>query len=95
MFNSDLYQDDFLECMDALVEGLSGSLFEISGDSVSGRYELVFYDGSQSVIPFSASIDLDFGRECREWGSQCPHSVPCVYCSAIAEDGSLLGFWSR
>lgn len=27
MFDSDLYQDSFLEAMDSLVEGESGSLF--------------------------------------------------------------------
>lgn len=37
MFDQDLYQDDFLEAMDDLVEGLSGSLFRVSGDSVSDR----------------------------------------------------------
>lgn len=37
MFDQDLYQDDFLEAMDALVEGVSGSLFRVSGGSVSDR----------------------------------------------------------
>lgn len=32
MFNSELYQDDYLEAMDALIEGVSGSLFRV--DSV-------------------------------------------------------------
>lgn len=27
MFDSDLYQDSFLEAMDSLMEGVSGSLF--------------------------------------------------------------------
>ncbi len=39
MFNSDLYQDDFLEAMDSLLEGVSGSLFRVSGDSVSDRQD--------------------------------------------------------
>lgn len=39
MFNSDLYQDDFLEAMDSLLEGLSGSLFRVSGGSVSDRQD--------------------------------------------------------
>lgn len=95
MFNKDLYQDDFLGAMDGLVEGVQGSLFEISGDSVSGRYVFVYADGRESSFPFSASIDTDFGRECLEWGSQCPAYPPCVYCSAVADDGSLLGFWER
>lgn len=34
MFDQDLYQDDFLDAMDALVEGVSGSLFWVSDDSV-------------------------------------------------------------
>ena len=37
MFDKDLYNDDFLEAMDDLVEGVSGSLFRVSGDSVSDR----------------------------------------------------------
>ncbi len=37
MFNSDLYQDDFLEAMDALLEGVSGSLFRVSAGSVLDR----------------------------------------------------------
>lgn len=37
MFDSDLYQDDFLEAMDAFLEGVSGSLFRVSVDSVSSR----------------------------------------------------------
>lgn len=37
MFDKDLYQDDFLEAMDSLVEGVSGSLFRDSGDPVPGR----------------------------------------------------------
>lgn len=37
MFDKDLYQDDFLEAMDDLVEGVQGSLFRVSDDSVSGR----------------------------------------------------------
>ena len=37
MFDQDLYQEDVLEAMDDLVEGLSGSLFRVSGDSVSDR----------------------------------------------------------
>lgn len=37
MFDQDLYQDDFLDAMDDLVEGLSGSLFRVSVDSVSDR----------------------------------------------------------
>ena len=37
MFDKDLYQDDFLEAMDSLVEGLSGSLFRGGGDPVPGR----------------------------------------------------------
>lgn len=37
MFDSDLYQDDFLEAMDDLVEGVQGSLFRVSDDSVSDR----------------------------------------------------------
>ncbi len=37
MFDKDLYQDDFLDAMDELVEGVSGSLFRVSDDSVSGR----------------------------------------------------------
>lgn len=37
MFNSDLYQDDFIDAMDRLVEGVSGSLFRVSGGSVSDR----------------------------------------------------------
>ena len=37
MFDQDLYQDDFLEAMDALVEGVSGSLFRVGGVSVSDR----------------------------------------------------------
>ena len=84
MFNKDLYQ-----------ESVSSSLFEISSDSVSGHYQFVYEDGRESSFPFEASIDCDFGRECMEWGSQCPVYPPCVYCSAIADDGSLLGFWSR
>lgn len=35
MFNKDLYQDGFLEAMDSMVEGVSGSLFRVSGESVS------------------------------------------------------------
>ena len=95
MFNKDLYQDEFLEAMDGLVEGVQGSLFVVCGESVSGRYVFVYADGRESSFPFSASIDTDFGRECLEWGSQCPVYPPCVYCSAIADDGSLLGFWER
>ena len=37
MFDSDLYQDDFLEAMDALLEGVSGSLFRVSAGSVLDR----------------------------------------------------------
>lgn len=37
MFDQDLYQDDFLEAMDDLLEGVSGSLFRVSGDYVSDR----------------------------------------------------------
>lgn len=37
MFDQDLYQDDFLEALDALVEGVSGSLFRVSDDSVLDR----------------------------------------------------------
>lgn len=37
MFDKDLYQDDFLDAMDSLIEGVSGSLFRVSGDSVSDR----------------------------------------------------------
>ena len=39
MFDQDLYQDDFLEAMDDLVEGVSGSLFRVSGGSVSDRQD--------------------------------------------------------
>lgn len=95
MFNKDLYQNDFLDAMDDLVEGVQGSLFRVSGESVSGRYVFVYANGYESSFPFTASVDLDFGRECREWGSQCPVCPPCVYCSAIADDGTLLGFWAR
>lgn len=35
MFNSDLYQDDFVEAMDALVDGVSGSLFRVDSESVN------------------------------------------------------------
>lgn len=34
MFDSDIYQDDFLEAMDALVEGVSGSLFRVDSEVV-------------------------------------------------------------
>lgn len=37
MFDKDLYQDDFLDAMDDLIDGVSGSLFRVSGDSVSDR----------------------------------------------------------
>ena len=37
MFDKDLYQDDFLEALDDLIEGVSGSLFRVSGGSVSDR----------------------------------------------------------
>ncbi len=40
MFDQDLYQDDFLEAMDSLVEGLSGSLFRVSDDCVLDRQVL-------------------------------------------------------
>lgn len=35
MFDSDLYQDDFLEAMDSLVDGVSGSLFRVDSESVN------------------------------------------------------------
>lgn len=95
MFNSDLYQDDYLESLDSLLEGVSGSLFAESAEWVHGRYVFVYADGRESSFPFSALESCDFGRECMEWGSQCPAYPPCVYCSAIADDGSLLGFWAR
>lgn len=34
MFDTDLYQDDFIEAMDALLEGVSGSLFRVDSESV-------------------------------------------------------------
>lgn len=34
MFDSDLYQDDFIEAMDALLDGVSGSLFRVGNESV-------------------------------------------------------------
>ena len=37
MFDNDLYQDDFLDALDDLIDGVSGSLFRVSGDSVSDR----------------------------------------------------------
>lgn len=37
MFDQDLYQDDFLDAMDALLEGVSGSLFRDSAGSVLDR----------------------------------------------------------
>lgn len=37
MFDQDLYQDDFLEAMDELLEGVSGSLFRVSAGSVLDR----------------------------------------------------------
>lgn len=37
MFDSDLYQDDYLDALDSLIEGVSGSLFRVSGGSVSDR----------------------------------------------------------
>lgn len=35
MFDSDLYQDDFLEAMDALLDGVSGSLFCMNSEGVN------------------------------------------------------------
>lgn len=35
MFDSDLYQDDFLEAMDALLDGVSGSLFHVDSEGVN------------------------------------------------------------
>ncbi len=35
MFDSDLYQDDFIEAMDALLDGVSGSLFRVDSESVN------------------------------------------------------------
>ena len=35
MFDTDLYQDDFLEAMDALVDGVSGSLFSVGSEGVN------------------------------------------------------------
>lgn len=37
MFDKDLYQDDFLEALDSLVEGVSGSLFRVGDGSVLNR----------------------------------------------------------
>lgn len=35
MFDPDLYQDDFIEAMDALIDGVSGSLFQVDSESVN------------------------------------------------------------
>ena len=35
MFDTDLYQDDFLEAMDSLVDGVSGSLFRVGSGVVN------------------------------------------------------------
>ena len=35
MFESDYYQDDFLEAMDALMDGVSGSLFRVDSEGVN------------------------------------------------------------
>lgn len=35
MFESDYYQDDFLEAMDALVDGVNGSLFRVDSEGVN------------------------------------------------------------
>lgn len=32
MFDSEYYQDDFLEAMDALLDGVSGSLFRVDSE---------------------------------------------------------------
>lgn len=95
MFDSDLYQDGFVEAMDRLVDGESGSLFRVSGDVVSGSFSLICADGSEHSFGFTMSVDSDFGRECYQWGFYWGLSGGCVYCSAIAADGSLLGFWER